>query len=50
MDKILEGFENANNTKEEVKSKCVKGKKVETKKVKKKSVLGLRAKGRGSGR
>ena len=44
MDKILEGYENVNNTKEEVKGKGVKNKKV------KKSGKGLRAKGRGRGR
>ena len=50
MDKILEGFDKVNNSKEEVNSKCLKRKKVEPKKVRKKAVLGMRAKGRGRGR
>ena len=50
MDRILEGFDKVNNSKEEVNSKSVKGKKVKNKKVGKKAVLGKRAKGIGRGR
>ena len=47
MDRILEGFDKVNSSKEKVN---IKGLKVKNKKVGKKAVLGARAKGKGRGR
>ena len=50
MDRILEGFDKMNSSKEKVNTKGLKEKKVKNKKVVKKAVLGTRAKGKGRGR